>query len=363
MMTVMIVDDYELFRQDIKSLPVWGEVSGFVVREEASNGREALHKLQSNPVDLLLTDIRMPVLDGLELIEKVTEQSLCSCIIIMSQFSDFEYARKGLSNGAIDYLLKPVNAEDLSAALSRAAAYIGEKRLIKSRMRYLASIMRESPASFFPDRESDDLVSAVTAGSKDAPRIASNLVEAVYSELGFDIEKTALVMGRTLVKVIDQVAEESPWIEKFCHLRKLKLDSFSGMTDVAAIKESFVQKIRTLLSLIRKYELDIERDGIVRMACRTILENIDEDITIRELSGKLFITRTYLSHIFRERTGMTLVSYLTNVKMERAKILVAAGSSNTEAAEILGFRNYDYFVRLFKNTTGISIGEYRKTVS
>jgi two-component system response regulator YesN len=75
-------------------MPVWGDIGGFVVRDEASNGREALQKLQKSKVDLLLTDIRMPVLDGLELIKKVTEQSLCSCIIIMSQFSDFEYARK-----------------------------------------------------------------------------------------------------------------------------------------------------------------------------------------------------------------------------------------------------------------------------
>jgi hypothetical protein len=51
------------------------------------------------------------------------------------------------------------------------------------------------------------------------------------------------------MKVIDQVTEESPWIEKFCNLRKLKLGSFSEMTDVAAIKESFVQKVQTLLSL------------------------------------------------------------------------------------------------------------------
>jgi two-component system response regulator YesN len=163
--------------------------------------------------------------------------------------------------------------------------------------------------------------------------------------------------------VIDQVTEEYQWLEKFCNLRKLKLSSFSEITEVTRIKESFVEKIRVILSLIRKYELDLERDGIVRMACRTLLENIDEAITIRELSNKLFITRTYLSYVFRERTGMTLVNYLTNVKMERAKILVSDGSSNTETAEKLGYKDYDYFFKLFKITTGMTLNDFRKAAT
>jgi two-component system response regulator YesN len=361
MYSTMIVDDYEVFRRDLRTMPVWGEKSGFIIAEEAANGRDALQKLMKQPVDLLLTDIRMPFIDGLELIQKATEQALCGCIIIMSQFGDFEYARKGLSSGALDYLLKPVKPEELSKALVRAAACIKEKNQTASRIQYLENMLTRSAESFFPDRELDNLLKYIAEGSLHALDAAAHLADSTCSELDLVLINTAQVLNRVLKKLADAVLADFSWLPKFLDLEKLKAGEFSQYGDFSSLKAAFVGKVDILLSTIRQYELDIENDSLVRMACRSLLENIDTDLTISELANRLFITRTYLSQVFREKTGTTLVKYMTDIKIDRAKFLVLAGSKNYEIAEILGYKDDEYFKKLFKKTTGMSLSEYRNT--
>ena len=104
MYSVLLVDDVKLSLNELRSMNVWGEISGFEIAGEASNGREALKLLYERPVDVVITDIRMPV-DGIELTKRPLRTSSQN-VVLMSQFSDFEYARKGFTNG-YQYLLKP----------------------------------------------------------------------------------------------------------------------------------------------------------------------------------------------------------------------------------------------------------------
>lgn len=100
----------------------------FIMAYGAQNGREALDFLSARPTDLLITDIRMPVMDGMALLHAVTERELCSLSILLSGFSEFEYARSALRLGAFDYLLKPVSQEELNHTLSRARAHLDARR-------------------------------------------------------------------------------------------------------------------------------------------------------------------------------------------------------------------------------------------
>ena len=362
MYNAMIVDDYEVYRNEIRSMKVWGATSGFVIVEEGTNGREALQKLHQNPVDLLLTDIRMPLVNGLELLKKVTEDKLALCVILMSQFSDFEYARQGLSNGAFEYLLKPVNAEELLKTLLRAEKYIGERRLEVSKITYLDKILHENAEEFFPKEEMDNVLRLVSEGNQEASEAASYLVDRTYSEINFDVIKTALALNRSTKKLIESIYTEFSWIDKFYNIQELKVSDFSMLDDISLMKEAFVSKVDTILSIIRQYELGIDNSSMVRMVCKTILENIDNDITVNEISSRLFITRTYISQLFKEKTGMNLVKYITDVKIERAKVLILSGIKYIEISERLGYKDDEYFKKLFKKSTGMTINEYRNKV-
>ena len=118
MIRVMIVDDERFVRRGIIQETDW-ELIGCEVVAEAANGTEALLKAREVKPDLVISDIRMPEMDGLELGEKLMELYPEIKLIYLTAYSDFEYARKALRVGASDYLLKPFEDGELEGAIQK----------------------------------------------------------------------------------------------------------------------------------------------------------------------------------------------------------------------------------------------------
>lgn len=118
MYNVMIVEDSKPILRNIKMLL---ETLSFPIRvaATATNGEEALAAIKQSPIDLLLTDIRMPKMDGLSLIEQAKIANPDLKVILISGYSDFEYTRKALNLQVFDYLLKPVEREALEEVMGR----------------------------------------------------------------------------------------------------------------------------------------------------------------------------------------------------------------------------------------------------
>ena len=119
MHSILLVDDEKWVRVALR----WTiERSGLPVKVagECSNGLEALDWLRSNPVDLVLTDIRMPVMDGMNLVREIRQRCLdAQDIIIISVHDEFQLAQNALREGVFDYLLKPVELADMTACLQK----------------------------------------------------------------------------------------------------------------------------------------------------------------------------------------------------------------------------------------------------
>ncbi len=116
---MMVVDDEEIVRTAIKNSIPWEQYQVEIVFC-AANAPEALAWLEHGQADLVLTDIRMPVIDGLKLVEILSEKVPQMEYIIISSYADFEYARKAMRFGARDYLLKPVDTDTLISAVCKA---------------------------------------------------------------------------------------------------------------------------------------------------------------------------------------------------------------------------------------------------
>ncbi|EGN39025.1 two-component system, response regulator YesN [Lachnospiraceae bacterium 3_1_57FAA_CT1] len=122
MLRILFVDDEPFILQGLSVLIDW-EKEGFEIAGTAANGLEAIRFLKNNEVDLILADIRMPAMSGLELLEKLRTEGISNAyFIILSGYSDFEYARKALQYGCMDYILKPVRKTELIAALDKVKA-------------------------------------------------------------------------------------------------------------------------------------------------------------------------------------------------------------------------------------------------
>ncbi len=119
MLKVLLVDDEYFIVQGLLVLIDW-KAEGYEIAATAANGREALDYLRENKVDLVITDIAMPVMNGLELLETVRREQLSeAAFVILSGYSDFSYAQQAIRDGCMDYLLKPVEREELIGILRR----------------------------------------------------------------------------------------------------------------------------------------------------------------------------------------------------------------------------------------------------
>ena len=127
MYSIMIVEDEYLVRQGIASLVNY-EQFGMQVIAQAENGIEAWQKFQDNPADILLTDINMPQMNGLELSKLVRDQAPKCHIVFLTGYDDFDYARTAIKLGADDYLLKPFSKDDVEEMLAKVQTKLDQER-------------------------------------------------------------------------------------------------------------------------------------------------------------------------------------------------------------------------------------------
>lgn len=115
MYKVLVVDDEKVGRTGIRMLLKQTPYDFDII--EAENGRMALNYLMRNDVDFLLTDIKMPFMDGIELIEEVSKIKPKTEMIILSGYSDFDYAKKAIQMGVSEYLLKPIDPNEFNQSI------------------------------------------------------------------------------------------------------------------------------------------------------------------------------------------------------------------------------------------------------
>lgn len=122
MLKVMLIDDEPFILQGLQVLIDW-EAEGFSIVKLAENGQEALDFLKENTVDLIFADIKMPVMDGVTLLEKIREEKISDALyVILTGYNDFHYAQRAIRNNCLDYILKPVQKENLLEILRRVSA-------------------------------------------------------------------------------------------------------------------------------------------------------------------------------------------------------------------------------------------------
>lgn len=123
---VMVIEDQYHFRKGLVKMIEDSHFNWSVI-SEASNGLDALKILEAHQPDLILTDIRMPVMDGIEFVTMLRQKYPKTMVIILSGYRDFEYAQAAIKLGVIDYLVKPCTEEDITQMLHKASVHLSSK--------------------------------------------------------------------------------------------------------------------------------------------------------------------------------------------------------------------------------------------
>ncbi|WP_155828047.1 response regulator transcription factor [Butyrivibrio sp. VCB2006] len=167
MIRIMIVDDMPIFLEYLRGCIDWNSY-GFEICCEAHDGKEALEKLDEFYPDVVLTDITMPYLNGLELAEKITKDYPEISVILITGNNEFEYARKAVKLGVCDYIVKPFEKEELILSLLKLQDNIGKAV--------------ESTATK-KDEHYDELRGLIYAGAHDE-EAAKKLEESLFERTG-----------------------------------------------------------------------------------------------------------------------------------------------------------------------------------
>ncbi len=145
MYKIFLVEDEIVVRQRIRDGIDW-EKNGFIFAGEAPDGEMALPLIKASQPDILITDIKMPFMDGLELSRYVKKNMPATRIIILSGHQEFEYAKKAISIGVEEYVLKPLSAKDLLELLGKVARDIDEEKKLAANVQNLSKYINDNKA-------------------------------------------------------------------------------------------------------------------------------------------------------------------------------------------------------------------------
>lgn len=361
MYNVLIVDDEEIIRIELRRLLRWEEL-GFHICGEAGNGQDALEFMRSQPVDMVLTDIKMPRINGFEFLKEVKDNGLCACVVFLSGYADFEFTRQALVLGAFDYILKPLERQMVEEVLHRARTYLSDGKkgeiIAKGEQKGHSPVV-EAGSPYLEDRIRF-LLTGILAGDGGAVAFA----EEIFVESCESCEQDLSVITRQIYGIMagmtDKVVEKFPALKKVAAFERSDSRLYAGLTDLSQIRAVFADGVDELVTLVSTYHLNLS-GSLVGKVCLYVLEHMDDEITLQEISEKFFISRNYFCTVFKQETGENFIEYVTKVKMERARVLLKEYDYKAyEIGKLLGYQETPYFSKLFKRHTGLSPSEYRK---
>ncbi|MCV4234676.1 response regulator [Virgibacillus sp. LDC1] len=345
MYRIMMIDDEYAIHLSLRKLV---ERSGLpiAVAGEAEDGFEALQMLENSRPDIIVTDICMPEMDGLEFIRRVRESHPQMHFIILSGHDNFEFARQALRYGVSDFLLKPIDPAQFHTTLERACRELDNRKARFSRQ---------------------------TEWTLAQQRYKARLAELLYSA----DEQGALEQIREIMTLFETRGPEEVSLSRYAHMllqdllsaleeRGLLLAMDIGedqwpQDDPLACNSQIQDKVKEMLALI-KGSRNLGSRHNIQKAKRYIEENYAmEDLSLQEVADSVGMSVTYLSRTFKSETNMNFVKYLVQVRMEKARELLAESElSAQETAYRVGFSDYVHFSKTFKKFHGLTPSAYRK---
>ncbi len=329
--SVLIVDDMEAIRKMIKRFPFWGESSGFIIKAEAKDGEEALKLFEEETFDIVISDIRMPIIDGIELIKELKVISPDTITILLTDYAEFSFAKEGIKYGVFDYLVKPVEKEALKNALMKA------HKILEYRQAQLTF--------FYPQTYVIDASKKISMGDNKGIEEIIAIEESIKLSNSDNQGKITTLLEKVEDDIKKMVNEEHSWLKKFLgEKNKYKLDLW----------------LIYVIEQLNNFSAVNSKNQYINNVARYLLENIEEGVSMNDLAEKLYLSKNYLGELFKQETGESIGEFFNKAKVYRAVVLLLESDLKlNEIAFSLGFNNIEYFTKIFKKIMGVTPHNYR----
>ena len=386
MYKVFLAEDEIVVREGIRNSIPW-ETTPYILTGEAPDGEIALSMIQDIKPDILITDIRMPFMDGLALSRIVKKNLPWIKIIILSGHDEFEYAREAISIGVDEYLLKPVSSQEMLKTMDKLAKRIdGEKEEILSMADLKARIRSAREKS--PDK-GEGVEDKSGPGAFDPSGFININSDVFFTKLKYASKKDIDSIVREYMDMLgnnwgdNPGAEENPLMVYFLFgeiivsaskiaeglggdIRKIVPFSLNreNIQEITGSRAMFSEKVKSLLSALIEFR-DAHTGGRYQSVIVKAREYIDRnfasaDMSLYSTASFVGISPNHLSTVFVQETGENFIEYLTRTRIEKAKLLLKTTSMKSgDIAAETGFSDPHYFSYTFKKHTGLSPREFR----
>jgi len=312
-MKITLVDDEQLIVEGLKKIIsrrfLEAEIRAF------TDPAKALETLEKSPGDLLITDIRMPGMTGLQLIQKAKEAGARYCAVLTG-LNDVPLLQESIRLQVCDYLIKPVNKEELFALILRV-----QEQAVQDRAEQANELADRFCSGAWEDVHVANELSSRMRRSDCPPFVLEDFIRAIGRDLPFwDVCRQAV----PVVKGQTGDAEFGAWIRQLPVLKNV------SSADIQNILAEFGK-------------------------------NFAQDLTVTRMGAEMHLQPNYLTTLFKKETGKGFVQYLNQYRIEAAcrMILTEPGLPMQEVAEACGFPSLRYFFTVFKKMTGNAPGAFR----
>ena len=374
-MKVMLVDDEPFIMQGLEVLIDWNAL-GYEIVKMASNGGEAYEYLKSEQVDMVISDISMPVMTGLDLLKRIREEGLSDAyFVILSGYNDFKYAQQAIRYASMDYLLKPIDREELTDILKRAARMREsehDETGMTAVLRALRTFRSDQDIKTYGDEinvpqgrimllkeQLDSLIAAVE--QNDITEI-NRSVDVLYDEnrdRGMSTDVFDLNLNYLLFRLIHLAVEQDESVDQEEVLSYIS----DNVYESGEIRGSRTHLKRFAISYA-EYLVQLRKNvsrGILQEIEREIRANFADNLTLKDLSRKYYVNSSYLGQLFKKKYDQSFKDYLCSVRIsEAASMLLKTDEKIPVIAEKVGYKDTDYFIQKFIELKGCTPAKYRR---
>ncbi len=410
-MKVFLADDEIVVREGIRESFPWDETP-YTLVGEAPDGEMALPMIRDTNPDIVITDIRMPFMDGLELCRVLRAQMPWIGIIVLSGYDEFEYARQCIQLGVREYLLKPINATELREVLDKVSGQLMEERKalehaasLRARMESGGKFVKEKLiGSLFAEEAVEEdanhvlkelesmgcpvpapfyaVIDAAFSPTSEGQEAASSLAESsggiVHASAGKNGTRL-LVLGKTT-----DDAEEQAYAFAASLVRELERAGCNGIRvgigeivdEPEKITQSFksARHIRHLLAqrteeqaiILGVREMgevadDKKVSSIISDAKMYMAQNFSNpNLMLQDVAKAVNMSKSRFSTVFSQQSGQTFTEYLIYLRLNKAKeMLRGTDEKSSQIARKVGYNDAHYFSYIFKKNTGLTPSEFR----
>ncbi|GKX29694.1 hypothetical protein SH1V18_21740 [Vallitalea longa] len=354
-MNIMIVDDEKLLRKGFSSMTDW-ESKGIRVIGEAMNGKDALNQIEllckkNKCLDVVITDIKMPVMNGVELTKKIKGTYPNISVIVLSGYDDYSYVRDSMKYGASDYLLKAsIDIDNIYETLNRVK--INNNSLVSftsaidnNEQADILELDWEKMKEYLELRKFMDLKEYIVNSFNSKKSIPINYLQDIMRDLFFFIEYQLEQLGS---------------LNTYLRNRKYINSAFINLIkDVPSAIEWFI----LIIDEIEKHctPIDDKFTNLIKDIIKFIEEHYTDNISLNYIADKFYVNKNYLCNIFKAATSNTINEYITDLRIRESKSLIRTSNlSLTEISFQIGYQNHSYFSKIFRKKTGVSPTEYLK---